>query len=664
MVVQWEILGDKSKGPLPVRESNQCADPPLPQKLQHGAIVEELRLLGEQLHYKLVQGNGPKEGWIWIVTGCRCLVRRWCPDFVVQAKKIGAENEAADLEAEFWRIRKERATKTVVNIRTGEGIISFKGVDGGSGDAGDKSRDAGDQSPSRPKMSKVVPIAGGFSWQQGDNVDLDINTMTAERCRKEWEKQFVPWTFVPHQVLVDSNRKQLPGMRYGILFPHNAELLESEKYGAQWLTKAFHLAGTLPRDNAIKRFYNLKPVSGGGACLKCCFEVEYEKPATGLHTKLFMKYPFDFEHIKQKNDRMNSSVNLQPGDLAENDAYRLLEATLPFPMPKYYFGDISNTTTNFCLITEFIPFGSKKKPIEDFNPLEVEPAYDKFLDDEQLSDPVEYYRLMTKANATMAGWYKAGKLGDKEKMLMFFFDQTKGIPPSMPESEIKSKIKMGEEFIRTAAHFFPAGLITDQNMKEWRRVLNVVNTYKSEIYGAAGADDAYLSVAHGNLNVDNTWWWRDEQKKLHLGVLDWGGLGKVCLPHKLWWSYYSAELPLLEEHLDALITLFVDTYREEGGPKLDEQVVRRDFMFAALDQCVGLLGAVPAVYRVIPKKAWSAGEVKDRNDRRLRDSFLTRMYVMGLVLVTRMIFRFDLGKLCDDFVASLPAGRRKKLPDI
>mmetsp|Transcript_32023 Transcript_32023/g.47984 ORF Transcript_32023/g.47984 Transcript_32023/m.47984 type:complete len:88 (+) Transcript_32023:59-322(+) len=84
-------------------------------------------------------------------------------------------------------------------------------------------------------------------------------------------------------------------------------------------------------------------------------------------------------------------------------------------------------------------------------------------------------------------------------------------------------------------------------------------------------------------------------------------------------------------------------------------------MFAALDQMLGLLGAIPAVYRVIPKKAWTNGEVKDRNDNRLRDNFLTRMYVMGVVLVTRMIFAFDLGALCDDFVKDLPAGKKKKL---
>jgi len=33
----------------------------------------------------------------------------------------------------------------------------------------------------------------------------------------------------------------------------------------------------------------------------------------------------------------------------------------------------------------------------------------------------------------------------------------------------------------------------------------------------------YIAWSHGNLNVDNVFFWRDADKKLDLGVLDWGG---------------------------------------------------------------------------------------------------------------------------------------------
>lgn len=165
------------------------------------------------------------------------------------------------------------------------------------------------------------------------------------------------------------------------------------------------------------------------------------------------------------------------------------------------------------------------------------------------------------------------------------------------------------------------------------------------------------------MNVDNTWWWRDAGKNLHMGALDWGGLGKISLPIKMWWALYACEHDFLKDHLDDLLQLFVDTYHSEGGPKVDVQVLRRGFMFAALDQAVGLMGAVPFIYKLIPKKAWQAGEVKDRNHSTLREHFLTRMYVMGFVLTFRMIITFDLGKMCDDFL-KLEGVPKKELPKV
>lgn len=49
---------------------------------------------------------------------------------------------------------------------------------------------------------------------------------------------------------------------------------------------------------------------------------------------------------------------------------------MPFRVPKFYFGDISASTTNFVLITESISWADKTK--KEFVPGEIEPAYDKY----------------------------------------------------------------------------------------------------------------------------------------------------------------------------------------------------------------------------------------------------------------------------------------------
>ena len=52
--------------------------------------------------------------------------------------------------------------------------------------------------------------------------------------------------------------------------------------------------------------------------------------------------------------------------------------------------------------------------------------------------------------------------------------------------------------------------------------------------GAVIAVQDYIAWSHGNLNVDNVFFWRDADNKLDLGVLDWGGLGSVHAIYFVW----------------------------------------------------------------------------------------------------------------------------------
>merc|ERR1712194_653519 len=263
---------------------------------------------------------------------------------------------------------------------------------------------------------------------------------------------------------------ELPGMRYGMKFPFTPEMLQSSKYGAKWLTEAFRACGSMGKDNKVVSISNVKPLVGGGACLKNIFDVKYEKADPSLHTKLFMKYPFRLD--KNMSNRMSSAVMLQPADLAEVDCCRYFEAAMPFPIPKLYFGDISNKSTNFILITECINYGDSKK--KAFAPFEIEPAYEKFLDDEQFeNNGLEYYQVLIESNAALAGYYHAGKLGDIKKLDTLIMDASAGTPAPLNPAEFKTKIKMAEDWVRLAANLFPLGMITDSNMVKWRKILDM-----------------------------------------------------------------------------------------------------------------------------------------------------------------------------------------------
>lgn len=73
---RWEIVGGADKGGVIVRDSVDLKSPQGSDRLSTGAIVEELELVGERLHYRRIGGTGPSEGWISIslkdkVLACR-----------------------------------------------------------------------------------------------------------------------------------------------------------------------------------------------------------------------------------------------------------------------------------------------------------------------------------------------------------------------------------------------------------------------------------------------------------------------------------------------------------------------------------------------------------------------------------------------------------------
>merc|ERR1712032_1402700 len=119
---------------------------------------------------------------------------------------------------------------------------------------------------------------------------------------------------------------------------------------------------------------------------------------------------------------------------------------------------------------------------------------------------------------------------------------------------------MGQDFIMDVAKvLFPQDLVSPKHLESYTKVLNMVNAYKGEIGYVAGVDEDYCAIMHGNMNPDNTWYWRDENKELQIGALDWGGLCKVSFGPKIWWSFYACEFEMLTDHLDSLLKVFIDT---------------------------------------------------------------------------------------------------------
>ena len=60
----WQVVGGGDKGGILARQGQQLKSPELPFRLATGSFIKELALEGGRLHYELLEGDGPKSGWV------------------------------------------------------------------------------------------------------------------------------------------------------------------------------------------------------------------------------------------------------------------------------------------------------------------------------------------------------------------------------------------------------------------------------------------------------------------------------------------------------------------------------------------------------------------------------------------------------------------------
>lgn len=60
----WEVVGGADKGGIIVRQGRETTSQQLAQRLATSAIVCELQVAGDRLHFRRLFGTGPDEGWV------------------------------------------------------------------------------------------------------------------------------------------------------------------------------------------------------------------------------------------------------------------------------------------------------------------------------------------------------------------------------------------------------------------------------------------------------------------------------------------------------------------------------------------------------------------------------------------------------------------------
>ena len=406
----------------------------------------------------------------------------------------------------------------------------------------------------------------------------------------------------------------------GLEIPVDADSLRA---GAQtFLTQAFRAAGSLPRDNRVTRITELKEISGGSTGRKALLSVEYDKQLPGLHTELFVKFSRAFDDELRDQTKVQMELEVLFALLSRSPAF-------PISVPVCYFADYHHESGSGILITQRIAYNTGG----------IEPHYPKCLD-YRLPDPPGHYRALIRALARLAGTHRAGRLPDIVETC-FPFDLGKLVvskrAPYTPE-QISSQVDRYADFAAKHPQLLPANI---RSRSFLARLAQEAPRFQA-LGGAVGrilqSKPEMIALCHWNAHVDNGWFWRNDERQIECGLMDWGNVSQMNVAMAIWGCLSGAETDIWDDHLDELLALFVHEFASCGGPTLDVAELKEHLtLYAAM---MGLAWMLDVPYRLarIP----GLNEVRDRRDPRIESDERARSVLVILTAFLNLWEKTDM----------------------
>ncbi|CAJ1407795.1 unnamed protein product [Effrenium voratum] len=225
------VVGGADKGGILVRAGQGTGSEQLAERLSTGAIVEELDLAGDRLHYQLVTGTGPASGWVSVTLKDKALlVRKTEPQAQVEpAVELKEGDYYVTLGVVFKKAGTDPETQKIVKLNRKVGAVVhttgkvWKGPTGGfwveldvsSGDSG-----AGE------KPGYVMIDASGFGTpgpclQKASKEDGEKVLLTAKKpaAAKAWDGSGGDKEFLVFEQTKVADMKIILGMLFGLKPP-------------------------------------------------------------------------------------------------------------------------------------------------------------------------------------------------------------------------------------------------------------------------------------------------------------------------------------------------------------------------------------------------------------------------------------------------------------
>ncbi|WP_439135133.1 hypothetical protein [Pseudomaricurvus sp.] len=391
----------------------------------------------------------------------------------------------------------------------------------------------------------------------------------------------------------------VPGDHLGLQMPAHTEAFI--KGGPEFLTQAFQASGILPNDNCVTDVTGFQEISGGSTGRKLIVSVDYEKPSPELHNDLFVKFSRDFDDVHRDAAKTQMELEVLFALLSRDPGF-------PIAVPTCYYSDYHHQSGTGILITQRIPYGFHG----------VEKLYPKCLD-YQMPEPLNHYKALITALARLSGAHKAGRLSSVVEEYFPFEPEKLSVSqrkPYTPE-KICEKVVQYAQFSHDYPQILPKNIRSEAFIARIKEEAPKFQALEAVAKKILQSDSELTALCHWNAHVDNAWFWRDASGPLECGLMDWGNASQMNLAMAIWGCLSAAELTIWDNHLDELLELFAEEYKQAGGGTIDLQKLNLHLkIYVGMMGLAWMLDAPKLILAKVP----DLNHVDDRLDPRIQRS--------------------------------------------
>merc|ERR1719436_1085986 len=230
----------------------------------------------------------------------------------------------------------------------------------------------------------------------------------------------------------------------------------------------------------------------------------------------------------------------------------------------------------------------------------------------------------------------------------------KGVPGLEGTAKKEAAFKL-DSLIRflseTAKAAFPADVTDKAWLDQWKEEALHFMDYSVEVgcfMAGAGTKDPhdYICLTHNNLQIDNAFFYHDENNDLQVGLLDWGILACGSLIGAAHGCITGASMEVLFEHRAAFLRSLLASYAENGGPRIDEERFMQMSDLNLMCWATNIISNVTQVLKHTKTKEWA--DIKDWMDERLVGRFQTRAHCSQFKIALQLWRKLDLHQLFKD----------------